>query len=131
MRITVGLLRDTSGREEFMLGVEKDMGSRFLRRVMRKGDLAMVMTFDLDVDLLADFTDDHGRLDRAISRAQINVAGGGVGVGPVPTTRFNGGTDFYDAAYLAAHDKLADEARKKAKIILTAREGPRSKLKIQ
>jgi len=73
--ITLGLLIDTSGSEEFLLSVEKDMGSRFLRRVMRKGDLAMVMTFDLDVDLLADFTDDHGRLDRAISRAQGNAAG--------------------------------------------------------
>src|SRR5260370_22050019 len=118
MRITVGLLRDTSGREEFMLGVEKDMGSRFLRRVMRKGDLALVMTFDLDVDLLADFTDDHGRLERAINRAQINLAGGGVGGGPVPTTRFNGGTDFYDAGYLAAHGRLADEAGTESMIML-------------
>jgi len=48
------------------------------------------MTFDLDVDLLADFTDDHGRLDRAINRAQGNAAGGGVGQGPVPTSRNNG-----------------------------------------
>ena len=129
--ITLGLLIDTSGSEEFMLSVEKDMGSRFLRRVMRKGDLAMVMTFDLDVDLLADFTDDHGRLDRAISRAQGNAAGGGVGVGPVPTSHYNGGTDFYDAVYLAAHDKLADEAGRKAMIILTDAVDTGSKLKLQ
>src|SRR6202790_3959417 len=88
--VTLGLLIDTSGSEEFMLGIEKEMGARFLRRVMRKGDLAMVMTFDLDVDLLADFTEDQGRLDRAISRAQGNAAGGGVGVGPVPASHFNG-----------------------------------------
>ena len=129
--ITLGLLIDTSGSEEFMLSVEKDMGSRFLRRVMRKGDLAMVMTFDLDVDLLADFTDDHGRLDRAISRAQGNAAGGGVGQGPVPTSHYNGGTDFYDAVYLAAHDKLSDEAGRKAMIILTDAEDTGSKLKLQ
>jgi VWFA-related protein len=129
--ITLGLLIDTSGSEEFMLSIEKDMGSRFLRRVMRKGDLAMVMTFDLDVDLLADFTDDQSRLVRAINRAQGNAAGGGVGVGPVPASHFNGGTDFYDAVYLAAHDKLADEAGRKAMIILTDAEDTGSKLKLQ
>jgi VWFA-related protein len=129
--ITLGLLIDTSGSEEFLLSVEKDMGSRFLRRVMRKGDLAMVMTFDLDVDLLADFTDDHGRLDRAISRAQGNAAGGGVGQGPVPTSHYNGGTDFYDAVYLAAHDKLSDEAGRRAMIIMTDAEDTGSKLKLQ
>src|SRR3979490_597968 len=129
--ITLGLLIDTSGSEEFMLSVEKDMGSRFLRRVMRKGDLAMVMSFDLDVDLLADFTDDHGRLERAINRAQGNAAAGGIGQGPVPTNRNNGGTDFYDAVYLAAHDKLSDEAGRRAMIILTDAVDTGSKLKLQ
>ncbi len=51
--------------------------------------------------------------------------------GPVPTSRFNGGTDFYDAVYLAAHDKLADEAGRKAMIILTDAEDTGSKLKLQ
>src|ERR1700720_58876 len=129
--ITLGILMDTSGSEEFMLGIEKDMGARFLRRVMRKGDLAMVMTFDLDVDLLADFTEDQSRLVRAINRAQGNAAGGGVGVGPFPPSHYNGGTDFYDAVYLAAHDKLADEAGRKAMIILTDAEDTGSKLKLQ
>jgi VWFA-related protein len=52
-------------------------------------------------------------------------------VGPVPTSHFNGGTDFYDAVYLAAHDKLADEAGRKAMIILTDAEDTGSKLKLQ
>ena len=67
--ITLGLLIDTSGSETYMLPSEKEAASRFLGRVMRKGDLAMVISFDLDVDLLADFTDDRSRLDRAINRA--------------------------------------------------------------
>ena len=54
--ITLGILIDTSGSEYYMLSGEKEAGSRFLTRVLRKGDLAMVMTFDTDVDLLADFT---------------------------------------------------------------------------
>jgi VWFA-related protein len=129
--ITLGVLLDTSGSEEFMLSAEKDTASRFLARVLRKGDLAMVMSFDLDVDLLADFTDDRSRLNRAINRAQINAPAGTVfSQGPIPQSS-NGGTDFYDAVYLAAHDKLADEAGRKALIIMTDAEDTGSKLPLQ
>jgi VWFA-related protein len=129
--ITLGLLLDTSGSEEFMLGAEKDAGSRFLARLMRKGDLAMVMSFDLDVDLLADFSDDRAMLNRAINRAQINAPSGGmIAQGPLPTSG-SGGTNFYDAVYLACHDKLAGEAGRKAVVVLTDAEDTGSRLKLQ
>jgi VWFA-related protein len=129
--ITLGILIDTSGSEYYMLSGEKEAGSRFLGRVLRKGDLAMIMTFDTDVDLLADFTDDRGLLDRAINRAQINVPVGGVIVqGPLPSSG-SGGTNFYDAVYLAAHDKLSDEAGRKAIVVLTDAEDTGSKLNLQ
>jgi VWFA-related protein len=129
--ITLGILMDTSGSEYFMLSAEKDAASRFLARVLRKGDLAMVLSFDSDVDLLADFTDDRGVLNRAINRAQINVASSGtiLAQGPVPTSD-TGGTNFYDAVYLAAHDKLSDEAGRKAIVVLTDAEDTGSKLKL-
>jgi len=128
--ITLGILIDTSGSEYYMLSGEKEAGSRFLGRVLRKGDLAMIMTFDTDVDLLADFTDDRGLLDRAINRAQINVPVGGVIVqGPLPSSG-SGGTNFYDAVYLAAHDKLSDEAGRKAIVVLTDAEDTGSKLQL-
>jgi VWFA-related protein len=99
---------------------------------MRKGDLAMVMSFDTDVDLLADFTEDRSRLNRAINRAQINASGSGaiIAQGPLPSSG-SGGTDFYDAVYLAAHDKLSSEAGRKAMIILTDAEDTGSKVKLQ
>jgi VWFA-related protein len=129
--ITLGMLIDTSGSEYFLLSAEKDAASRFFGRVLRKGDLAMVMSFDTDVDLLADFTDDRGLLNRAINRAQINVPVGGIIVqGPLPTSG-TGGTNFYDAVYLAAHDKLSDEAGRKAIIVLTDAEDTGSKVKLQ
>jgi VWFA-related protein len=129
--ITLGMLIDTSGSEYYMLSSEKDAASRFFARVLRKGDLAMVMSFDTDVDLLADFTDDRGMLDRAIHRAQVNVPVGGIIVqGPLPTSG-TGGTNFYDAVYLAAHDKLSDEAGRKAIIVLTDAEDTGSKVKLQ
>ena len=91
----------------------------------------MVMTFDTDVDLLADFTDDRGMLNRAINRAQINAPSGGIiAQGPLPTSG-TGGTNFYDAVYLAAHDKLSDEAGRKAIVVLTDAEDTGSKLRLQ
>ena len=129
--ITLGMLIDTSGSEYYMLSAEKDAASRFFGRVLRKGDLGMVMTFDTDVDLLADFTDDRSVLNRAINRAQINVPVGGVIVqGPLPSSG-TGGTNFYDAVYLAAHDKLAGEAGRKAVVVLTDAEDTGSKMPLQ
>src|SRR4029077_788192 len=61
--ITLGLLIDTSGSEQNRLGAEQEAASRFLERVMKKGDEAMVISFDLDVDLLADFTDDRAQIE--------------------------------------------------------------------
>lgn len=129
--ITLGILIDTSGSEYYMLSAEKDAASRFLGRVLRKGDLAMIMSFDTDVDLLADFTDDRGMLNRAINRAQINAPSSGmITQGPLPTSG-TGGTNFYDAVYLAAHDKLSDEAGRKAIVVLTDAEDTGSRLNLQ
>jgi VWFA-related protein len=128
--VTLALLIDTSGSEQYMLSAEKDAASRFLRRVLRKGDLSLVMSFDTDVDLLADFTDDRTKLDHAINRAQIN-APASIGASPTPFPSNGGGTNFYDAVYLASHDKLADEAGRKAILVLTDAEDTGSKLKLQ
>ena len=119
--ITLGLLLDTSGSEQFMLGAIQDAGGRFLRRVLRKGDEAMVISFDTDVDLLSDFTDDRGLLERAINKARINTPGGGyAGGNPGPIGNANTpGTTLYDAIYLACGDKLNGEAGRKAIVIVT------------
>src|SRR5579871_357078 len=79
--VTLGLLIDTSGSEQNMLPAEQDAASRFLARVMRKNDQAMVISFDSDADLLQDFTDDQERLSRSIHRARINAP---VAQGPFP-----------------------------------------------
>ncbi len=127
--ITLGLLLDTSGSEQYMLGAIQDGATSFLNRVMRKGDEAMIISFDLDVDLLADFTEDRSQLDRAIHRAQINAGGPMITPGTLPTG--NIGTDFYDALYLACHDQLASEAGRKAVVVLTDAEDNGSKVKVE
>ncbi len=129
--ITLGLLIDTSGSEERMLPAEQEAASRFLARVLRKSDLAMVISFDLDVDLLSDFTADRGQLERAIHRTRINAPRTPVSVqGPLPQ-RGPKGTDFYDAVYLASREKLASEAGRKALVILTDAVDNGSKMRLE
>jgi VWFA-related protein len=128
--ITLGLLIDTSGSEQNRLGAEQEAASRFLERVMRKGDEAMVISFDLDVDLLADFTDDRAQIERAINKARIGaVSGGVVTPGTIPSN--TGGTHFYDAVYLACNDKLVTEAGRKALVIITDAQDEGSRLRLE
>lgn len=115
--LTLAILIDTSGSQSSLLGAEKVAAKRFLKQVLRKGDLAMVISFDTQVNLLADFTNNTGILDDAIDRARINAPP--IIPGTFPTGNKPTGTDFYDAVYLAAHDKLAGQAGRKAIIALT------------
>lgn len=112
--ITLGVLIDTSISVERILGAEQFAASRFLQRVMRKGDLAFVASFDINVDLLSDLTEDHGRLERGVQGARVNAP---VEYGPIQ--RGPRGTALYDAIYLACREKLAREAGRKALVILT------------
>jgi len=126
--ITLAMLMDTSGSMYRILPAEKDAASRFVREVLRKRDEAMVMSFDTDVDMLADFTEDPSTLDEGIQRAQINVDASGIGgtAGTIPSQ--GGGTNLYDAVYLACHDQLGQEAGRKALVILSDAEDNGSKM---
>jgi VWFA-related protein len=131
--ITLALLLDTSGSEQFMIGAIQETGSSFLSRVLRKGDEALVMSFDSDVDLLSDFTDDRKQLERAVRRTRINIPGGGSIAGnPGPIGGQNvTGTALYDAIYLACREKLNTEAGRKAIIIVTDAQDEGSKVRIE
>jgi VWFA-related protein len=127
--ITLGLLIDTSGSEQNRLPAEQEAASRFLNQVLRKGDEAMVISFDLDVDLLSDFTEDHAQLNRAIHHAQVNAAGPMVTAGTIPSGP--NGTHFYDAVWVACGEKLATEAGRKALVIITDAEDFGSKVRLE
>jgi VWFA-related protein len=127
--ITLGLLIDTSGSEQNRLPAEQDAASRFLSQVMRKGDEAMILSFDLDVDLLSDFTEDRAQLQRAIHHTQIN--GGGPMVTPGTLPSGPNGTHLYDAIWVACGEKLATEAGRKALVIVTDAEDFGSKVTVE
>jgi VWFA-related protein len=120
--LTMGILIDTSGSMQRILPVAQDVGAAFLQSIMRPKDLGFVISFDVNVDLLQDFTPAPGELRAALRRATINsgIGGGmpGLGGGPVPISRPRG-TLLYDAVYLASQEKLASEVGRKTLILLT------------
>ena len=130
--ITLAILIDTSGSMQNILGAEQDAASRFVKTVMRGNkDEAIVISFDFDVNLLADFTQDPEVLEEGIHRARISAvsAGGVVTPGTIPNNNA-GGTNLYDAVYLASHDELATEAGRKAIVVLSDAEDTGSKLSL-
>jgi VWFA-related protein len=136
--LTLGILLDTSGSQQNVLPLEQQAGSRFLEQVLRQKDEAFLLSFDVDVDLLQDYTNNAHLLARAMDKAQINTAGGngaagipGIGQGPVPVHGTPKGTLLYDAIYLASRQKLNQESGRKAMIILTDGEDEGSNTKIQ
>jgi VWFA-related protein len=121
--LTIGILLDTSGSQQYVLPLEKESGARFLREVVTPKDEAFLISFDVNVDLLADFTNSPRELDRAMQQASINAAsssGGvpGIGGGPFPTSNPRG-TLLYDAVYLASHDKLMSQTGRKVIVIVS------------
>jgi VWFA-related protein len=134
--LTLGILLDTSGSQQRVLPLEQQAGSQFLEQVLRSKDEAFLVSFDVNVDLLQDFTNSPHLLARAMDKAQINTAGGngsglpGLGGGPVPTVGDPKGTLLYDAINLAANEKLNQETGRKAMIILTDGEDEGSRTKI-
>ena len=116
--LTLGLLVDTSGSMDRMLPAEQSTASMFLERVMKKGDLTTLITFDQDADLLVDFSGSIAELERGLNRARINEPFAPVTPGTVPDPHPRG-TVFYDAVYLVARQKLATEVGRRAIIVLT------------
>jgi VWFA-related protein len=121
--LTIGILLDTSGSQQRVLPLEQQSAVRFLKDVLTPRDLAFLITFDVNVDLLADDTSSLPELTSAIDHATINAATAstglpGIGSGPFPTAHPRG-TLLYDAVYLAAHDKLATQTGRKVLILLT------------
>lgn len=135
--LTLGILVDTSGSQQRVLEMEKEVGGAFLSDIIRPKDLAFVMTFDVQVELVQDFTSTTRLLREALNKTRINVGGNAASVipgmhpGPVPTAGSPRGTVLYDAIYLASHDELAQEVGRKAMIILTDGQDFGSRLKIR
>jgi VWFA-related protein len=114
--LTIGLLLDTSGSQQNVLPIEQQSGAEFLRDVLTTKDEAFLISFDINVDLLADYTNRASEIKHALDKATINT---GAGTGSVTGNGTPRGTLLYDAVFLAAHDKLSSEAGRKVIVMLT------------
>jgi len=114
--LTIGILLDTSGSQQSVLPMEQASGAEFLKDVLTPKDEAFLISFDINVNLLADYTNSPREIKRSIDKAEINT---GAGTGSVTGNATPRGTLLFDAVYLAAHDKLRQEAGRKILVILT------------
>jgi VWFA-related protein len=135
--LTLGILLDTSGSQYRVLPLEQQVGGEFLERVLQKKEEAFLISFDVNVDLLQDYTNSARMLSHAMDKAQINTAGGGgggipgAGGGTIPSIGTPKGTVLYDAVYLASNEKMNQESGRKAMILLTDGEDEGSNHRIQ
>src|SRR3954464_13897487 len=123
--LTLGLMIDTSPSQMRVLPAEQEAGAEFLKDVMRPRDLAFLMSFNVEVDLLRDLTSNPREIEKAMSKTRINAGGAspgsipGIGQGPIPGLGNPKGTLLFDAVYLASREVLSHEVGRKAMIILT------------
>lgn len=129
--LTMGLLIDVSGSQANMIEPERQAGSQFFSSVLRKKDVAFLISFGADSDLLQDITGTPRLLQQGLGRLKPNFGYSGPTSGPVPTMSRQAGTVLYDAVYLAAHDVLASESGRKAIILITDGEDEGSKLSMK
>ena len=129
--LSIGILLDTSLSQERVLPDEQKAASAFLRRILRPTDESFLISFDVTVDLLADWTSSPDDLKRALDAAQINSSSGNFANGTLPSITKPKGTLLYDAVYLASNDKLRQESGRKAMVLLTDGQDEGSEEKLQ
>jgi len=143
--LTLGLLVDTSLSQARVLDEERSASYSFLDNVLREDkDLAFLIHFDKEVELLQDLTSSRERLQAGLELLRTpepdvwSQRGGGLpgswpGTGPWPAPWPNsgprgrapraglggGGTNLYDAVYLASVELMQKQPGRKALIILS------------
>ena len=142
--LTVGLLVDTSLSQRRVLEDERHASYSFLDQMLHQKDVAFVIHFDHEVELLQDLTSSHEKLDTALQNLQTSQPtanqqsggqggnnggqnGGGYPGGGYPSRGrrggggrgMGGGTLLYDATYLASDELMKKQQGRKAIIILS------------
>jgi len=111
--LTVALLVDTSGSVKGKLEYEKSTAAEFFRQILRPNtDLALIIQFDSDVNLVQDFTQNQDSLVAALD-----------------SLRAGNSTALYDAIFLAAEDRLKLETGRKVIVVITDGDDTSSKLR--
>jgi len=144
--LTLGLLVDTSGSQRRLIGEEQTASYKFFDQVLREDkDVAFLIHFDSEVELLQDLTSSRRALQDALNnlgqtaRPQLNRSGGqggqtsgggypgggypgGGGGGGRRSGRGGGGgagTCLYDSVLLGSDELMSKQKGRKALVLLT------------
>ncbi|HXE74311.1 MAG TPA: VWA domain-containing protein [Candidatus Xenobia bacterium] len=114
--LRLALLVDTSISQKTVLPAEREAAGRFLRQVLRPIDQALVMSFDVNLEVWQDLTPEMSRLQWALSRLAVNNQ---LRVQPGEKAPAKmGGTRLYDALREAA-DRLSGASARKAIVVIS------------
>jgi len=112
--LTIALLIDVSGSEQYTLPDEKFAASQFFRSFVRPmKDTVAIIEFRDEVTLVQDFTSTVDRLERALESVRYTPR-----TTTDNTSKF-GGTSLYDAVYVTCEDSLSQQAGRHTIIVLT------------
>lgn len=133
--LTMAILVDVSGSEQYTLPILKDAGGRFIDSVIRFGkDTAAVIKFEGEPTIMQDLTSNPARVRRGLDQIEF-IAPPPVSVFGGPTPPINGGsrqggTSLYDSVYATCADMLARQPGRKTIVLLTDGVDTTSRMKI-
>lgn len=116
--LTLGLLVDVSGSQANLIEVEKHAAAQFFSSVLREKDMAFLISFGSEAELLQDSTNSAKLLRAGLDNLRLTTSVRGMHPGPVPVSKPKG-TILFDAVYLAANEKLRHEVGRKAIVLIT------------
>ena len=118
--LTIGLLVDTSISQERLIEPQRRASFEFFSKMLRhKKDLAFLISFDVDIELMQDLTDSQKLLGAALNKLRVQGSRAGLHPGPVPTSRRPVGTALFDAVYLAADEMMTPQVGRKALVLIS------------
>jgi VWFA-related protein len=117
--LTIGLLVDVSRSQENLIDIERRAADQFFRQVLRKKDIAFLISFGEESELLQDYTSSPRLLLEGLNQLRVSGGAGGIHPGPVPTISQPRGTVLFDAVYLAGNEKLKGEVGRKVIVVIT------------
>ena len=119
------------GDEANLIEIERRAAYQFLAKVLRPKDLAFLISFGPEAELLQDYTSSPKLLQHGLEGLRASGQATGIHPGPVPTAVTPKGTILYDAVYLAATEQLKGQVGRKAIVVITDGVDQGSRYKIQ
>ena len=124
--LTMGLLVDTSRSQSNVLDAERNASRSFLDQMLvQPKDKAFLIHFDREVELLQDLTSSREKLQSALdllktpSDRERSNDPNDPSNSPSGSDSHHGGTQLYDAVFLASNELMKKQQGRKALIILS------------